>query len=67
MTTVSSRPVESSPPPMAQVGPVAWLRKHLFNTWYNALLTVILGAILIAVGWGLVKWIFNIAPMGRDS
>jgi general L-amino acid transport system permease protein len=61
MTTISSRPVESSPPPIAQVGPVAWLRKHLLNTWYNALLTVILGVILLAVAWGLLTWIFKVA------
>ena len=61
MTTISSRPIEASPPPIAQIGPIAWLRKHLFNTWYNSLLTVILGVILITVGWGLLTWIFSIA------
>lgn len=61
MTTVSSRPVQASPPPSVQAGPVAWLRKHLFNTWYNSLLTVVLGAILLAVAWGLLTWVFSVA------
>lgn len=43
-------------PPIATVGPLAWLRKNLFSTWYNALLTVIgvwlLYAILVpAIAW----------------
>ena len=29
-------------PPASTVGPVAWLRNNLFNTWYNALLTVLI-------------------------
>ncbi|MEM9003007.1 MAG: amino acid ABC transporter permease [Cyanobacteria bacterium P01_F01_bin.86] len=61
MTTVSSRPIQTSPPPIAQIGPVAWLRKHLFNTWYNSLLTVVLGGILLGVVWGLLTWIFAVA------
>jgi general L-amino acid transport system permease protein len=36
-------PVEVEP---AQ-GPMDWLRKNLFNTWYNTLLTVGLGALLV--------------------
>lgn len=27
-------------PPRLTVGPLAWLRKNLFNTWYNAALTI---------------------------
>ncbi|MEO0541917.1 MAG: amino acid ABC transporter permease [Cyanobacteria bacterium P01_A01_bin.105] len=61
MTTISSRPVASSPPPIAQSGPVAWLKKHLFNTWYNAILTVVLGLVLASSAWGIFNWIFSIA------
>lgn len=28
-------------PPRLSVGPLAWLRKNLFSTWYNAILTVV--------------------------
>lgn len=27
-------------PPRLTIGPLAWLRKNLFSTWYNALLTI---------------------------
>ena len=37
------------------------MKKHLFNTWYNSLLTVAIVAILAAVVWGLVVWAFGIA------
>ncbi|MEM6252060.1 MAG: amino acid ABC transporter permease [Cyanobacteria bacterium P01_D01_bin.156] len=53
--------VEASPPPIAQSGPTAWLRKHLFNTWYNSLLTVILGGLMLLVLWGMFNWAFQVA------
>ena len=64
MTTTSPNSplvVESSPPPIAQSGPVAWVRKHLFNTWYNALLTVVLMTIMLAAVWGMLNWAFRLA------
>ncbi len=55
--TATLPPSETSPqgnpsglPPDRQVSPSVWLRKNLFNTWYNGLATVIavvVGAILI--------------------
>ena len=64
MTTTSPNSplvVESSPPPIAQSGPWAWLKKHLFNTWYNTLLTVILVGLMLLVVWGIFNWAFRIA------
>ncbi len=64
MTTTSPNSplvVEASPPPIAQSGPVAWLRKHLFNTWYNGLLTVILAGIMLLAVWGMLNWAFRVA------
>ncbi|WP_419917621.1 amino acid ABC transporter permease [Candidatus Poriferisocius sp.] len=40
-------------PPNLRLSPYDWARKHLFNTWYNGLITlivVVLGAILIFYG-----------------
>ncbi len=55
--TATVPPSDTSPsasqPPEMQVPPSAWLRKNLFNTWYNSLATVIavvVGAILIYYG-----------------
>ena len=46
-------------PPPAERGVVAWVHRNLFNTWYNALLTLgalylIVIAIKALVGWALV-------------
>ncbi len=48
----------NGPPPLPR-GPIAWARRHLFNTWYNAILT--LGALYLialglkaAIGWIIV-------------
>jgi general L-amino acid transport system permease protein len=35
MTTIEMKP------PVLTVGPLAWLRKNLFSTWYNAVLTLL--------------------------
>ena len=43
----------SSLPPDMRVSPGTWLRKNLFNTWYNGLVTIIavvVGAILLYYG-----------------
>ena len=64
MTTTSPNSpllTEASPPPIAQSGPGAWLRKHLFNTWYNTLLTIILVGVMLLALWGIINWAFNIA------
>lgn len=33
-------------PPSTVVGPVAWLRDNLFNSWYNAILTILVAALI---------------------
>ena len=46
----------SSAPPIAQVGAVAWLRKNLFNSWFNAILTIALVLILGRALIGFLTW-----------
>ena len=50
-------------PPHVRVGPIAWLRVNLFSTWYNAILSLLIGALLAWVilqfsGWavGAARW-----------
>ncbi|MGM9500741.1 amino acid ABC transporter permease [Desertifilum tharense IPPAS B-1220] len=43
-------------PPVQQLGPKAWLRKNLFSTWYNSLITIVLGGILFRSAWGFFQW-----------
>jgi general L-amino acid transport system permease protein len=50
--TVETPVFEEIPPQVEPArGPVDWAMKNLFNTWYNAILTLVLGGLL---AWGLV-------------
>ncbi len=52
MTTVA----ESLGPPRTQIGAVGWLRKNLFNNWYNSLLTLVSLWVIYSVVSQLVIW-----------
>jgi general L-amino acid transport system permease protein len=54
MGTPSSQAVR---PPSAP-GPLRWLKKNLFSTWYNALLTVVALVILFFLLRGILGWVF---------
>ena len=45
--------------PTSSLGPIGWMRKNLFSTWYNTLLTIVGGYIIIRVIIGLVNWLLN--------
>ncbi|MBD6617291.1 amino acid ABC transporter permease [Komarekiella sp. 'clone 1'] len=36
-----------------------WLRKNLFSTWYNSLLTVVCLVLLFWVVWGMLIWVIT--------
>ncbi|WEM41149.1 amino acid ABC transporter permease [Photobacterium sp. DA100] len=44
------------PPPANTVGIVGWLRKHLFSSMVNSLMTLILGYLAIMAIWNIVDW-----------
>ncbi|NUB14706.1 ABC transporter permease subunit [Azospirillum brasilense] len=44
-------------PPSNTVGPVAWLRNNLFNTWYNALLPILIAGLLFKAIPPLLDWL----------
>ena len=46
------------PPPVMQRGLLRWLRENLFSTWYNSLLTVVIGYWLVATFVPLINWAF---------
>ncbi|RMF34203.1 MAG: amino acid ABC transporter permease [Chloroflexi bacterium] len=47
---------EYAGPPRISLGPIAWLRKNLFSTWYNALLTFLSLWVLYVVLGGTLRW-----------
>lgn len=61
MTTATPNASSSLPPDIAQVGPVAWMRKNLFSDVFNGFLTVVVVAILAYAAYGLGSWAFTAA------
>jgi general L-amino acid transport system permease protein len=43
-------------PPRTEVGLLGWLKKNLFSTWYNALLTVISATFIYVVLRAIITW-----------
>jgi general L-amino acid transport system permease protein len=60
MTTAA----EVMKPPRTEVGALGWLKKNLFSTWYDALLTVGSVGFVAAVLYGLTDWALNTARWG---
>jgi general L-amino acid transport system permease protein len=51
-------------PPRLTVGPFAWLRKNLFSTWYNILLTLAAIGLLYALLRPVLAWALTEARWG---
>ncbi|KMQ74826.1 amino acid ABC transporter permease [Marinobacter subterrani] len=45
-------------PPKKLLGPVAWMRMHLFSSWYNTLLTLVVGYLLVTSVGPVLNWLF---------
>ncbi|MFQ5793893.1 MAG: amino acid ABC transporter permease [Candidatus Bipolaricaulia bacterium] len=50
--------------PRESVGPVRWIKENLFNTWYNALLTLVALGFLYVILTGVLTWVFGSAEWG---
>jgi general L-amino acid transport system permease protein len=50
---------ESVGPPRTEIGVLGWLKKNLFSTWFNALLTVLAALLVFWVVRGVVGWAFS--------
>jgi general L-amino acid transport system permease protein len=51
-------------PPRLRVGPLAWLRRNLFSTWYNVLLTFLGLALLYVLIPPMIRWSLTEARWG---
>jgi len=47
--------------PVIQPAPIAWVRKNLFNSWFNSILTIVLGGILLWIAYTLIAWALTTA------
>lgn len=54
--TTSLRPTETLPPPLLRYGLVDWLRRNLFSSWFNALLTLLVALAGLALLIPAANW-----------
>lgn len=50
--------VDAARHPATSTGPVAWLRKHFFATWYDAVFSLIFAVLILWVSQVLIDWAF---------
>ena len=52
---------ETASRPPAPPGAIQWLRKNLFSTWYNAILTLLSVILIYLALRGIITWVFTVA------
>ena len=57
MTSAPAQP--STRPVVKSLAPAAWLKKNLFNTWYNSLISVVLLWLIGSTLYSTVVWAFT--------
>ena len=45
-------------PPSGTVGPIAWLRVNLFNSWLSSAVTLVLAYVILRGVWAFIDWAF---------
>lgn len=56
-TTAPVRPTATAPP-ASRLGPLAWARRNLFSSVWNAVLTVLVAPLLAATAYFLLRFVF---------
>lgn len=54
-------PVSTLKPPRSSINALDWLRRNLFNSWLNSIITVLLGALIVVVLQRVFTWAFTSA------
>ena len=64
----NTQPATSAlPPPRSETGVVGWVRGNLFSSWFNSILTILVGAAIITGAWFALAWVFAGAEWGVIS
>lgn len=53
------RQTESMPelrPPVTELGALGWLRKNLFSSWYQTIITLVTLLVIYKLGGGFIRW-----------
>lgn len=58
---------EALQPPRLTIGPLAWLKKNLFSSWYNALLTIVIAGLILSLILSALEWALTEARWGAIS
>ena len=64
MADLTVSEVSEVKPPVTVVGPLAWLRKNLFSTWYNVLFTLLILWLLFTLLKPAYEWATTEARWG---
>jgi general L-amino acid transport system permease protein len=60
--------IPSEAPPKQEIGVIGWLRKRLFSSWSNAILTLVVGYVLAISIVPLLNWVLLEATFtGKDA
>jgi general L-amino acid transport system permease protein len=59
MAQTSSLRAPALPPPLERQNLIGWVYKNLFNTWYNALLTILSLGLIYALLKPILVWVFT--------
>ena len=46
-------------PPITDINTISWLKKNLFSTWYNSILSILSILFIYWIGSGLIQWLFT--------
>jgi len=56
--TLEPIPAPEAGPPIREIGARRWVKENLFSTWYNAVLTVVFGALVAYAAYRITKFVF---------
>ncbi|MDP8957023.1 MAG: amino acid ABC transporter permease [Actinomycetota bacterium] len=62
--TLADEPVVEVAPEAPPATPWEWVRRNLFSSWFNSLLTIVIGPLVLYVGYRLIRWVFVTADWG---
>jgi general L-amino acid transport system permease protein len=49
-------PVSTLKPPRSSLNAFDWLRRNLFNSWLNSIVTIVLGSLIVTVLYRVLNW-----------
>ena len=46
-------------PPLDKLPPGQWMRKNLFDSWHNSVITIVIGTATLVLGWLALSWVLD--------